>query len=230
MKQLFTLIELLVVIAIIAILAAMLLPALSAARERARSATCLSQLKNVGTAEQMYASANLDYIAHGGNAMCTTHKADGCVNCYAGGFGDNQPSFLLYQGNYFGEAESSWGNILGSTPEAQARYQTAITKYYRCPSDTVTFSVSAKRTSYLFIRVNAVGAKNHYSSNENAPRTRVGQDDPGRSIWIEPYAADAYHHPGTGNTLHLGGDVRSANLKQTLPSTWMNAVIKIYDN
>lgn len=51
----FTLVEILIVIAIIAMLAAMLLPALSGARERARRTTCLNNLKQIFAAFEMYA-------------------------------------------------------------------------------------------------------------------------------------------------------------------------------
>ena len=83
-RKLFTLIELLVVIAIIAILASMLLPALSNAREKAKSIACTSKLKQLGMAIQFYANDWRDFTIY-----CNPNVGDGTYAANGGSSYDN---------------------------------------------------------------------------------------------------------------------------------------------
>jgi prepilin-type N-terminal cleavage/methylation domain-containing protein len=100
-KSGFTLIELLVVIAIIAILAAMLLPALSSAKERAKRASCVSNLHQMGQSLAMYPNDFNDRVPpsrlRDSDTANTDYTYDAYVNNLPGdaGFNSDTDSFGL---------------------------------------------------------------------------------------------------------------------------------------
>ena len=91
MKKQFTLIELLVVIAIIAILAGMLLPALNKARSRARSITCVGNLRSVGQISLMYVDDHNGWLFRGFDGNVTRWAQMLINNKYA----PNNPKMFL---------------------------------------------------------------------------------------------------------------------------------------
>jgi prepilin-type N-terminal cleavage/methylation domain-containing protein len=108
----FTLIELLVVIAIIAILAAMLLPALEQARESARQAKCLAQMKQF----------SLDLVMY-------VDQYDGIMPFYVSGYNDCNAADCFPHGRHPG---NNWGlSIMGVVDV----HMTKNTKLFVCPND-----------------------------------------------------------------------------------------------
>ena len=199
----FALTAALVVIAIIAILAAMLLPALSAARERARSANCVSKLKQIGLGEFMYSGVNKDYVATPGTtAAANTASVDNAVKISA--------DETDYSTNYPVEAPDKLtiGGFMGMNIKKMTK--DAKEKLFKCPSDSANYASEKMSYANIIFIDDSIGKK----------RLIVGRDNPGAATWMDLHKglqsnSGNNNHPTNLNVCYLGGHVGGLVIKDT---------------
>ena len=214
----FTLIELLVVIAIIAILAAMLLPALSAARERARNANCISKLKQIGLVTHMYAGDYNGYLPHSWDTKAS-NNGTGVGGATIGHL------WLLYSLGYFPESMNK--------KDVTENYE-ALKPFYQCPSDSNNYKKSGNDVygSYWLFKTNAttVDAKYHRWMLSDNPSCAWLFDCVPFKVWSD-YPDN---HPDAINVLKIGGEVKTGSLKSFRATsrnfTWAADDFDFFDN
>ena len=219
MKQLFrfTLIELVVVIASIAILAAMLLPALAKAREKARSISCINNLKTVGMSYNLYASDNNDVwiidIAQGTNWV-------GALNGYG-----NSGKYLSASPNEAvcpGRAPFKWQTALGYTGYGHRRH-VVPTSILTTPKATGNYN--AAYVDRYWLMMNCKGPSGFPVLGDSRSYIRATSGSPEQTYVVQfghssentggNWETSSYFHCGAhgsnGNFLYADGHAASVN-------------------
>jgi prepilin-type N-terminal cleavage/methylation domain-containing protein/prepilin-type processing-associated H-X9-DG protein len=182
----FTLIELLVVIAIIAILAAMLLPALSAAKNKAKGIACVSNNKQIGLAIIMYAGDNDDTLPPLNQKNFASHTTNWWFR-------------YVSNGNYL--TSSTVSNNVWRCPSVQnADIQPGTVAYYNSPcegygplEDTANPAKGIIRY-YLDLSGNVQGARKLNSINRTSQIWLIGDvGTPKTQNWPNTFPTCGYN-------------------------------------
>jgi prepilin-type N-terminal cleavage/methylation domain-containing protein/prepilin-type processing-associated H-X9-DG protein len=174
-RRAFTLIELLVVIAIIAILMAILMPALQRAREGGKRAACLSNLKQITLAWNMYADDNDDKLVNGATGCTDVENAT-----WAPAPVWSHRNELAWINSY---SATDWDiQIQGIKTGALWRYMPSE-KIYRCPTgrrgQALTYSImfSMNGVAYDWAREKGVAVKKRTDIRPNVAQRLVLIDE-----------------------------------------------------
>ncbi len=182
----FTLIELLVVIAIIAVLIALLLPAVQSAREAARRAQCVNNLKQVGLALHNYHSSN-DSLPPAGSSQITNGYVRSCFSMKVRILPYMEQQVVFNAINFSLDAESAQDSGDGTGwASANATAKSIRVASYLCPSDYRKGNRNNRESSvWSGTTINAdIAQMSNYCENDGGNRMFYGGQPNGIAYWI----------------------------------------------